>query len=433
MAQVYYNYEKTSIDISKSALSGAINAKNAAPITNLKYNDEAYFLQRMYFYKPTGFNSTYLVLEHISDPNGNSGKTLYLAAKLAFNGKESDLDKLIAAGENSSRIEYTLNDSLTDGGDAFVATDDRSRTITIVLRNELELKARTMPDGTTIYTNVISGLSFPDGNDVTNSNKNATIRKSILDWSISCELEGEDMDNQTAVATKSETSNLIDNINMIAMFVLVVGAASLGAPEIYRRAIVPIFESYGQSTGPKPISSLNFFWRIFIGLLCFELFIFGVSGKGSSFYLMAGGLAAILFSVEKSLYDHFSDGKQFSQVDVINVPGTTGALANDQKYGSFVWGTDHLWNLFPQLYCIMSMLGIWGANFNVMGNDTLTEHQMLMQVLTTYPNYFLYAITFTLFGNTDTGGTWFVIKIIAILLSTGYFVGSIFAVAKNSK
>ncbi len=430
MAQVYYNYEKTSIDISKSALSGAINAKNAAPITNLKYNDEAYFLQRMYFYKPTGFNSTYLVLEHISDPNGNSGKTLYLAAKLAFGGKESksDLDKLIAAGENSSRIEYTLNDSLTDGGDAFVATDDRSRTITVVLRNELGLNATKIPDGTTIYTNVISGLSFPDGNDVTNSNKNATIRKSILDWSISCELEGEDMDNQTAVATKSETSNLIDNINMIAMFVLIMGAASLGAPEIYRLGILPIMYSYGETNGPKPISSLNFFWRIFIGLLCFELFIFGVSGKGSSFYLMAGGLAAILFSVEKSLYDHFSDGKQFTQVDTINVPGAS-TLTNDGKYLSFFQGRNNV-SLFGQLYCLGMMGGLFSGNMAIMVGDGLTETQMLMQLLKTYPNYFLFGITFTLFGNTDMGGNWLIAKIIAVLASTGYMGFSLFTFFK---
>jgi len=373
----------------------------------------------MYFYKPTGFNSTYLVLDHISDPKGNSGKTLYLAAKLAFGGKESDLDKLIAAGEKSSIIEYTLNDSLTDGGDAYIATDDRSRTITIVLRNELELKATKMPDGTTIYTTVISGLSFPDGNDVTNSNKNATIRKSILDWSISCELEGEDMDNQTAVATKSETSNIIDNINLVLMFMLIVGSANIFAPEIYRFGILPIMNSYGVTNGPKPIASLDYFWTLFIGLLCFQLFICGVSGKGSSFYLLALGFFAVMFSIKKSLYDSFSGGNPLYTADTVDIPGGT-TLTNDRYYFSFLQLSSKI-SFTVQIMCLAIMAGIFGSDMAIIVKDTdkLTENQMLMMLLKTYPSYFLYGITFTLFGNTDMGGKWLIAKIIALLASTG--------------
>jgi hypothetical protein len=431
MSKIYYNFEKQIISgVTTNSLGTSIVAKTTTPITNIKYDDVAYFVQNIYFYKPAGARDTYLVVQHIADPNGNSGKVLYLAAKIGFNGSTSDtdIDIFLKASATPANLDLTLNNYIKDGGDAHISTDATTKNITITLESPIPVKAAST--SVALYRTVISDLGIkPDDPSVKN---NAVVLKSILDWSISCEMEGEDMENQTAVATKSSTSDLMDNINMVMAFVLTIGGMYMAAPEIYNFFILPIVKSHGETEGKKPIASLNLFWNLAILLLIIEMIVFGAAGKGSAFYILAIGLILMIFSIDKSLEDSIGEGKSLFKAQQITVHNDT--YLNDPSYTSiFTNPTDDTISMIVKGFCVLSMLGIWGSNFNMLADENITNDQAIKQYLVSFPNYFMYGITLTIWSHVDNEEDfkWKVAKWAALLGSMGWFVGSMFTIFKK--
>lgn len=427
MSKIYYNYEKQIISgITAAALQTAINAKTPTPITNIKYNDVAYFIQNIYFYKQAGSQDIYLVVQHIADPNGNAGKVLYLAAKIATGGTtDTDLDAFIKANTTPTNHELTLNNYINDGGDAHIATDTQSGSTTVTLTDTITVKATALT-ALAVYSTLPTGLII-ELDPVTN--KNAVVLKSILDWSISCEMEGEDMENQTAVATKSSTSDLMDNINMVMAFVLTIGGMYIAAPEIYNWFIVPILNSY---YGDKPITGINTFWNVAIIFLIIEMIVFGAAGKGAAFYILAIGLAVALLAVDKSLEDTVGGGKSLFSAPTINVHNQE--YDNDLSYMSiFTKPEEDTLSKVVKGFCVLSMLGIWGSNFNMLADDNITNDQAIKQYLISFPNYFMYGITATLwtYNPKYEEFTWTIAKWAALLGSMGWFVGSMFTIFKK--
>ena len=433
MSKIYYNFEKQIISgVTTSSLGTSIVAKTTSPITNIKYDDVAYFVQNIYFYKPSGERDTYLVVQHISDPNGNSGKVLYLAAKIGFNGSTSDtdLDVFLKASATPANLDLTLNNYIKDGGDAHIATDATSKKITITLESPIPVKAAST--SVALYTTVISDLGIkPDDPAIKN---NAVVLKSILDWSISCEMEGEDMENQTAVATKSSTSDLMDNINMVMAFVLTIGGMYIAAPEIYNFFITPILKSHDDAT---PITSLNMFWNVAILFLIMEMIVFGAAGKGAAFYILAIGLMLMLFAIDKSLEDSLGNSNTTSK-SLFTAPTITvhnQEYKNDLSYTSiFTKPEGDTVSMFVKGFCVLSMLGIWGSNFNMLVDENITNDQAIKQYLVSFPNYFMYGITLTIWSHIDKDNgdfIWKVAKWAALLSSMGWFVGSMFTIFKK--
>jgi hypothetical protein len=428
MSKIYYNFEKQIISgVTTNSLGTSIVAKTTTPITNIKYDDVAYFVQNIYFYKPSGAQDTHLVIQHISDPNGNSGKVLYLAAKIGFNGSTSDtdLDIFLKASATPANLDLTLNNYIKDGGNAHISTDTTTKNITITLESPIPVKAAST--SVALYTTVISGLGIKP-NDPAIKN-NAVVLKSILDWSISCEMEGEDMENQTAVATKSSTSDLMDNINMVMAFVLTIGGMYIASPEIYNFFIIPIMNSH---YGSKPITSINTFWNLAIIFLIIEMIVFGAAGKGAAFYILAIGLMLMLFSVDKSLEDSIGGGKSLFTAPTINVHNEE--YDNDLSYISmFTKPEGDTLSMIVKGFCVISMLGIWGSNFNMLADDNITNDQAIKQYLVSFPNYFMYGITATMWTYNPKYEelTWTIAKWAALLSSMGWFVGSMFTIFKK--
>jgi len=417
---VYYNYEQLTIPgLSKDSLKTVIESKYPAVITNIKYNDEAYFMQKMYFYKPSPSNpAIWLVLQHNSDPNMNSGKTLYLAAQIEPNGSnDTDIDILLKASSNTN-IDLTLNNDLTDGGNAKVSVSNSK--ITVALQNTVKVKTGDLT-GISFYTYTIEDLVLDT------SNPNALMRKSILDWAMSCEMVGEGPEDKTQ-ATTLPTSGLMDNINMIMAMVLIVGGLNLTAPEIYKYCITPILQSNNDG---KPITSLHLLWAVSFGLLIIELIIFGASGKGASFYYLALMLMLMWFSIDKSLTDNLvSNGANMFNVDTITVGKTV--LVNDMKsYFSVFEPVGFNLQFGIKMYSVMSMLGLWGSNFNIIADQNMNESKAFQKFLTTFPNYFLYALTITLWcyqkAEMDAIN---ILKWVVLAVSFGWFVGSMVALFK---
>lgn len=430
MSQIYYNYEKnTIVGVTRGSLSQSINAKNPAPITNIKYNDAAFFMQSMYFYKPAGATDTFLIIRHVSDPNMADGKVLYLAAKIAFGGSTAteDLDAFLGVSTTPANLELTLNNYIQDGDDARIETDTTTGAITVTLAHGISVHATKKPDLVTFYRTVISDLHTTD--DVA-ADKNAIVRKSILDWSISCEMEGEDMDTQSSVATKSSTSDLMDNINMVMAFVLSIGGMYIAAPEIYSWFIVPILNTYSTTSGPKPITSINMFWNVAVLFLIIEMIVFGAAGKGSAFYILAIGLILVLFAINKSLEDSIGDGQSLFNAPTIKVHDVEHS--NDLSYISMFTESNDKITLGVKAFCVMSMFGLWGSNFNLLADDKITNDQAIKQYLVSFPNYFMYGITVTLWTyNSSDNLTWTIAKWAALLSSMGWFAGSMFAIFKK--
>lgn len=429
---VYYNYEPLTIPgLSKDSLKTVIESKYPAVITNIKYNDEAYFMQKMYFHKPSPSNPTiWLVLQHNSDPNMNSGKTLYLAAQIQPKGKDVDtgIDGIFKSSSAKS-IELILNNDLTDGGNAKISISNGK--ITVALTDTIKINTTDF-NGLSFYTSTIEDLNLDTGSP------NALMRKSILDWAMSCEMVGEGPEDKTE-ATKPPTSDLMDNINMIMAMVLIVGALNIAAPEIYRYVIGPILES---NTGDKPITSLHFLWAVSFGLLIIELIIFGASGKGASFYYLALMLMLMWVSIDKSLSDNLLDGgskETLFNADQINVVGKIGVLKNDNSYFSiFPSFNDHKLEFVIKLYCILSMLGLWSSNFNIIADQNMNGSVAFQKFLTTFPNYFLYALTITFWcfqedppdKLIDFNSKFSILKWFILLVSFGWFIGSMVALFK---
>ena len=425
MSKIYYNYEKQIISgVTNDVLKTAIDAKTPSPITNIKHNDVAYFIQNIYLYKPAGATDTHLIVRHVADPNGNAGKVLYLAAKIVSGGTtDTDLDAFIKATAIPTNLELTLNNYIHDGGDAHMATDANTKNITVTLANTIAVKA--LPATLAVYPTQPAGLRV---NLDAAANKNAVVLKSILDWSISCEMEGEDMENQTAVATKSGTSDLMDNINMVMAFVLTIGGMYIAAPEIYNWFIVPILNSY---YGDKPITGINTFWNAAISFLIIEMIVFGAAGKGVAFYILAIGLTCALLAVDKSLEDTVGGGKSLFSAPTINVHNQE--YDNDLSYMSiFTKPEEDTLSKVVKGFCVLSMLGIWGSNFNMLADDNITNDKAIKMYLISFPNYFMYGITATLWTYNPKYEelTWTIAKWAALLGSMGWFAGSMFAIFK---
>jgi hypothetical protein len=170
------------------------------------------------------------------------------------------------------------------------------------------------------------------------------------------------------------------------------------------------------------------------GLLIIELIIFGASGKGASFYYLALMLMLMWFSIDKSLTDNLLDGGSKANLfnaTEIDVGGTIGVLKNDRSYISiFPSPGQHKLELGVKLYCVMSMLGLWSSNFNIIADQNMNEGAAFQKFLTTFPNYFLYALTITIWCYQKDEFIWKVLKWGILAVSFGWFIGSMVALFK---
>jgi hypothetical protein len=425
--KVVYNYESILIPgLTEKSLSSVIESKYPKVLTNIKLNDDTYFLQKMYFYKES--SSIWLILQNNSDPNMNSGKTLYLAALIALNGPQSSgIDEMFKLGPSPKNVELTLNNDFKDGGKAQI--NDSNGTITVVLRDPVNIKTTEVPQGLTFYTKTITDLNLDT------SKPDAIVIKSFMDWAMSCELEGEGPEDKTE-ATKKPTDGLMNNINMIMTMVLVVGALNLASPQIYKLFIVPILRTYGSDpkAGEKPVTSIHLLWVITLSMMILQLIIFGFSGKGSPFYFLALMLILILVSIEKSLSENFVDGgkKSLLVADEINIGGGEVLKNNIGGYIS-IFTTDKSWAVFGlKMFFVMSMLTLWSSNFNILADTSIENNRAFQMFMVTFPNYLLYAITITVWSYMDYNNTyWMVAKIVLLIASVGWFAGSMVALFKK--
>ena len=425
--KVVYNYESILIPgLTEKSLSSVIESKYPKVLTNIKLNDDTYFLQKMYFYKES--SSIWIILQNNSDPNMNSGKTLYLAAPIALNGPQSSgIDEMFKLGPSPKNVELTLNNDFKDGGKAQI--NDSNGTITVVLQERVNIKTTEVPQGLTFYTKTITDLNL----DI--SKPDAIVIKSFMDWAMSCELEGEGPEDKTE-ATKKPTDGLMNNINMIMTMVLVVGALNLASPQIYKLFIVPILQTYGANNGEKPITSIHLLWVVTLGMMIFQLIIFGFSGKGSPFYFLALMLILILVSIEKSLSENFVDGgkKSLLVADAINIGGNVGVLKNNIGGYISIFTTDNNNRVVIglKMFFVMSMLTLWSSNFNILADTSIENNRAFQMFMVTFPNYLLYAITITVWSYMNYKNTyWMVAKIVLLIASVGWFAGSMVALFKK--
>jgi hypothetical protein len=110
----------------------------------------------------------------------------------------------------------------------------------------------------------------------------------------------------------------------------------------------------------------------------------------------------LFFSVNKSLEDKISDHKSLLNVDKITVEGNL-EMENDKSYLSiFPSPSSSKLQFFVKMYCVLSMLGLWSSNFNIIADQNMGEGPAFQKFLTTFPNYFLYALTVTLWSYQET-------------------------------
>jgi hypothetical protein len=187
MATLYYNYDSITLNsIGPNSSKMAISATQQNQPTNVKYNDVPYFIRNLYFYKDKGTQKYYLVVENTSDPN-TASNLLFVAIPLSPGGiEDTDIDNLLPAPDsNAASVTLTLNQYLRDGGDAKMAADKQNNWPTYVVKDEVKINKTTEKLSGIKTIDSINGLTL-------NGKSPATVKKTIMDWTVSCELLGED-------------------------------------------------------------------------------------------------------------------------------------------------------------------------------------------------------------------------------------------------
>lgn len=308
---VFYNLEPVTIGpIKNSALIMNVNSEKT--VSNLKIDDKIFFLKSIYLYRQNNLN--YLVQRLIADPINPTGEVLYLVAQIAYDVPKVEnpfpIDTLLSATDAAPQtVTWDLNLDIKDGKGAKKFTHSGG-TITILLdelshvikmTNNIELNLAT-----TFYATAIPEIILAESD--TYKATPAVMRKSIMDWNISCELQGEDEDS---VDIKKNIQDITPYSTLLIMTSVAMAAAALYSttPFIFTNMIIPLAEAYNKknNTSGMPLFSISVIWNIALGLIILQLFILGALGSNDTFFYLFFGALIIWFLCNKAVKDKFGD------------------------------------------------------------------------------------------------------------------------------
>ena len=312
---VFYNLEPVTIGpISNSAVSMVVLSEK--PVSNLKIDDKIFFLKSVYLYRPSSTN--YLVLRLIADPINESGDTLYLVAQIGFGnaetGKTFPIDTLLSSTDVAPKtVTWDLNQDIKDGKGAKKYT--KNGTTTILLDTESHIIKMTTNNPLNVaskfYTQNITDIMLEDTTEIKATP--AVMRKSIMDWNISCELQGEDEDSVNNVKASQD---ITPYTTILTMASLAGAAAALYSttPFIFRNMIIPLAEFYNDNGKGLPLFSISFLWNFVLMLIIIQLFVLGVTGSSEMFFYLFFGVLSIWFLCNKASRDSFGNLQETSNM-----------------------------------------------------------------------------------------------------------------------
>ncbi len=340
LAQIFYNFGSLSVSAYNGASRTAMSiSKNLTgpPVTNIRYNDVSYYLRTMYFYYQNG---PWVIFEAVTDPNGSAdGDTMYIAAKIKLSATSIPsapfpIDQIVNSGNsktNAVPVAWDVNQDILEGNKAFLSIDSSTGTKTLILFDgahniRSSLTTDTFPrekcynhpvNPPTSSSSSSSSSSQPNtiprlaplpastsNEDQPNFKANVTITKSILDWNITCELEGEDeATEQPEKVTKDMTTQQI--LGAMSGIAIVAILMYMYTPSFFGGVMVPLAETLkATSTSMPPYKSLAYFWNTILAAIMLQVFVFGVSGNGVGFFYMFFGILIVGFLCNKSIAEY---------------------------------------------------------------------------------------------------------------------------------
>lgn len=311
---VFYNFEPVTIGTTNSAVNMTVNSEK--PVSNLKIDDKIFFLKSIYLYRPSGGSTNYLVLRLIADPINESGDILYLVAQISFDtAKIYPIDTLLSATTAASQtVTWDLNQDIKDGKGAKKFTHSGG-TITILLDSDSHIIKMTNNPALNVankfYTQAIPDLILADVGTIKATP--AVMRKSIMDWNISCELQGEDEESVNPVKASQD---ITPYTTILTMASLAGAAAALYSttPFIFRNMIIPLAEFYNENGKGLPLFSISFLWNFVLMLIIIQLFVLGVTGSSEMFFYLFFGVLTIWFLCNKASRDSFGNLQETSNM-----------------------------------------------------------------------------------------------------------------------
>lgn len=311
---VFYNFEPVTIGpTTNSAVNMTVNSEK--PVSNLKIDDKIFFLKSVYLYRPSG-TTNYLVLRLIADPINESGDILYLVAQISFDTKKIyPIDTLLSATTATSQtVTWDINQDIKDGKGAKKFTHSGG-TITILLDPDSHIIQMTNnPDlnvASKFYSQAIPDLILEEVGTIKATP--AVMRKSIMDWNISCELQGEDEESVNPVKASQD---ITPYTTILTMASLAGAAAALYSttPFIFRNMIIPLAEFYNENGKGLPLFSISFLWNFVLMLIIIQLFVLGVTGSSEMFFYLFFGVLTIWFLCNKASRDSFGNLQETSNM-----------------------------------------------------------------------------------------------------------------------
>lgn len=306
MAAVYYNFDSINVDLKGTSENDkhlSIAATQSTPSTNIQYNDVPYFINNISFYKDSGANKDYLVVETTTDTN-SPGKCVFFAIPLKTSTdpsmKKTDIDKLF---EGTGAITINLSGCVNDGDSAtmYIASNEWP---TIVVTTEYNVKSSFAPDKVVkdIKHLTLSGAS-----------SKLTIRKQIFGWNMNCTLMGED-EAGGEVNMPTIRVNTMDTTVLIVTLLLVVSAFYVSVPIIYKYYIIPI----AQTRPNLPLASIDIYWTTICVLTILSLTTYGLKSQQPSYYFVAFTVGLILFICKKWIRENIGNiySKNTAEINV---------------------------------------------------------------------------------------------------------------------
>lgn len=284
----------------------------------------------MYFYYQDG-KGPWVIFESVTDPNGSAdGDTMFIAAKITLSATSIPsapfpIDQIVNS-ENSKNsavpVAWDVNQDILEGNKAFLSINSQTGTKTLILFDgahniRSSLTTDTFPrekcynhlaPSSSSQPNTIPRLAplpaSTSNEDQPNFKANVTITKSILDWNITCELEGEDeATEQPEKVTKDMTTQQI--LGAMSGIAIVAILMYMYTPSFFGGVMVPLAETLkATSTSMPPYKSLAYFWNTILAAIMLQVFVFGVAGYGVGFFYMFFGILIVGFLCNKSIAEY---------------------------------------------------------------------------------------------------------------------------------
>jgi MFS family permease len=319
---VFYNLDTVTIGPISSTNSAITQIKSPSIVSNLKIDEQVFYMTTMYIYRPTGTpnTQTYFVIEMIDDPNKLKGKRLYLVAEIKYGGTRPagttslPLDTLLAATSvEPASSTWLINDNIVDAKTARMFEDPTDGSRTIILNRDFH-SIVTKDASISVDKCYTSGLA----NIILSSNtipaQTVIMRKSIIDWNINCELQGEDEDSNNSIKVDADITPYSILLTMTSIAGIAAALYST-TPSIFRSIIIPLAKEY--NNGGLALFSISVVWNIVLGLIILQLFIFGLTGASETFFYLFFGALIIWFLCNKAVKDNFGS-LQIKQNPLLN-------------------------------------------------------------------------------------------------------------------